>query len=67
MAGTVDQPGKRASREALWSWVGTAAAALWIFGGALYFLVHFTSVFYASHKESIDAAVAGLGEMVGLT
>lgn len=47
-------------------WLGHAAAAVWIFGTAVYFLVHFSWVFYTSHKTSIDGAASGLGRLLGL-
>ena len=47
-------------------WLGDGAAIVWIFGGATYFLVHFSLVFYVANKASIDAAASGLSRMLGL-
>jgi hypothetical protein len=32
-----------------------AAAAIWILGGTLFFLVRFSSVFYYANKDSVDS------------
>ena len=34
-----------------------AAAAIWILGGTLFFLVRFSSVFYHANKDSIDSVL----------
>jgi hypothetical protein len=32
---------------------GNVAAALWVFGGAFYFFIHFTLVFYRANEPAI--------------
>lgn len=44
--------------------VGYTAAALWIFGGALFFYGRFTVVFYRANQRSIDEALVKLLEVV---
>jgi hypothetical protein len=46
-------------------WGGNAIAALWILGGALYFFVHFTSVFYQANKSAIDGVLDRIRQLVG--
>lgn len=55
-----DQPA-----EVLGRW-GSRVAAVWIFGGAVFFFVSFSLVFYTSHEPGIDAAARRIGEALGL-
>jgi len=36
--------------------LGTVVAAMWIFGGALFFFLRFSFVFYSENKTAIDGA-----------
>jgi len=44
---------------------GNAIAALWIFGGALYFFFHFTAVFYHANKSAIDSLFDRVRQLAG--
>jgi hypothetical protein len=37
--------------------IGTAAVALWIFGGAVIFFIRFSVAFYVDNKAAIDGAL----------
>lgn len=41
---------------------GYVLATIWIFGGACWFYIHFSYIFYLANKSSIDAALARLSE-----
>ncbi len=45
---------------------GYILAAIWIFGGALWFYIRFTIAFYTANKPSIDSALSRLLETLGL-
>ncbi len=53
------------SAEGVSRWA-SRAAAIWIFGGSVFFFVSFSLVFYASHAAGIDAAARRIGEALGL-
>lgn len=46
--------------------IGTALAAVWIFGTAAYYYVRFTLTFVADNREAIAAAFERLAGLVGL-
>lgn len=45
---------------------GYILAAIWIFGGAIWFYIRFSIVFYTANKPSIDGAFSRLLETLGL-
>lgn len=45
-------------RPTLPKMLGSSVLALWIFGGTIYFHVHFSLVFYDANREQIDAALS---------
>lgn len=49
-----------------WTWLGYAVASLWIFGGAVFFYVRFSMVFYHANKGAIDEVALGMAEKLGL-
>lgn len=53
-------PGRPASTA------GYILTAIWIFGGAIWFYIRFSIVFYTANKPSIDGAFSRLLETLGL-
>lgn len=43
---------------------GDIAAALWIFGGAIYFYLYFSLTFYQSNRSAIDGIWGRLREIL---
>ena len=46
---------------------GLTVAVVWIFGGALWFYIRFTIVFYRANQSAIDSALKRLGNLVGFS
>lgn len=47
--------------------LGLAAACLWIFGGAVFFYVRYSGVFYHANRAAIDRAFDSLLALLGVS
>lgn len=43
-----------AQAQVVLRWIGNALAALWIFGGMLFFFMRFSFAFYSANQSAID-------------